>query len=40
MTYNGKKYQAKWWTQNERPDLKSGQWDVWQLLGDSQYPLN
>ncbi|PRX71701.1 chitin-binding protein [Cohnella sp. SGD-V74] len=34
VTYNGKKYQAKWWTLNERPDLRSGQWDVWQLLGD------
>jgi len=34
VTYNGKKYQAKWWTLNERPDLKSAQWDVWQLLGD------
>lgn len=33
VTYNGIKYQAKWWTQNERPDLKSGQWDVWLSLG-------
>jgi len=26
-------YQAKWWTQNESPALKSGQWDVWKQLG-------
>lgn len=33
VSYNGVKYQAKWWTQNERPDLKSGPNDVWTVLG-------
>ncbi len=33
-TYNGQIYQAKWWTQNDRPDLKSGQWDVWTVVGN------
>ncbi|WP_051287397.1 S8 family serine peptidase [Paenibacillus taiwanensis] len=33
VTYNGVKYQAKWWTQNDRPDLKSGPNDVWTVLG-------
>jgi len=26
-------YQAKWWTQNESPALRSGEWDVWKNLG-------
>lgn len=30
---NQQAYQAKWWTQNESPALKSGQWDVWKPLG-------
>nr|WP_281284911.1 lytic polysaccharide monooxygenase [Cohnella terricola] len=34
VTYNGKIYQAKWWTLNERPDLRSGEWDVWKLIGN------
>jgi chitodextrinase len=33
VTYNGVKYQANWWTQNERPDLKSGPYEVWTVLG-------
>ena len=33
VAYNGRLYQAKWWTINERPDL-SGPWGVWQDLGD------
>jgi len=32
-SYNGNVYQAKWWTQNDRPDLKSGPNDVWALVG-------
>ena len=32
-SYNGKIYEAKWWTQNENPELRSGQWDVWKLIG-------
>lgn len=30
---NGNVYEAKWWTQGEDPLLKSGQWDVWKLIG-------
>ncbi|NEW08361.1 hypothetical protein GK047_20390 [Paenibacillus sp. SYP-B3998] len=33
VAYYGVKYQAKWWTQNERPDLKSGPNDVWTVVG-------
>ncbi|MFA8304966.1 carbohydrate-binding protein [Paenibacillus alvei] len=33
VSYNGVKYQAKWWTQNEYPDLKNGPNDVWTVLG-------
>jgi chitinase len=33
VTYNSKTYEAKWWTQNENPELKSGEWDVWKLIG-------
>src|SRR4029453_5605930 len=32
-SYEGKNYQAKWWTQNENPAQKSGEWDVWKNLG-------
>ena len=32
-SYQGKNYQAKWWTQNENPAQKSGEWDVWKNLG-------
>ena len=35
VAFNGRLYQAKWWTINERPDL-SGQWGVWQELGTCQ----
>ncbi|WP_255298299.1 glycosyl hydrolase family 18 protein [Brevibacillus dissolubilis] len=31
--YNGKIYEAKWWTQNERPDL-SGEWGAWKFISD------
>ncbi|MFC4306694.1 S8 family serine peptidase [Cohnella boryungensis] len=33
VAYDGVKYQANWWTQNERPDLKSGPYEVWTVLG-------
>ncbi|GLZ43043.1 glycosyl hydrolase family 18 protein [Actinokineospora sp. NBRC 105648] len=32
VSYNGRQYKNKWWTQGDRPDL-SGQWGVWQDLG-------
>lgn len=31
-TYNGIIYEAKWWTQGDRPDL-SGEWGVWKVIG-------
>ncbi|SMC28644.1 Carbohydrate binding domain-containing protein [Andreprevotia lacus DSM 23236] len=33
VSYQGKRYQAKWWTRGDNPSL-SGQWDVWQNLGN------
>jgi len=33
VTYNGKLYKAKWWTQNEAPGA-GGDWGVWQYLSD------
>lgn len=33
VTYNNKTYEAKWWTQNENPEQKSGPYDVWKLIG-------
>ncbi|MGR5165798.1 Ig-like domain-containing protein [Vibrio astriarenae] len=27
-------YQANWWTQNQAPDLHSGQWQEWSVLGE------
>lgn len=32
-SYGGTLYEAKWWTQNQRPDLNSGQWGVWKVVG-------
>ncbi|MCW1250414.1 carbohydrate-binding protein [Acaricomes phytoseiuli] len=32
MSYQGKKWQAKWWTQNEAPG--AAEWGPWQLLGN------
>ncbi|MBM6403296.1 chitinase [Phycicoccus sp. CSK15P-2] len=29
VTYDGHAYTAKWWTQNENPAQRSGEWDVW-----------
>ncbi|MBX9850299.1 MAG: T9SS type A sorting domain-containing protein [Cytophagaceae bacterium] len=31
---NGKIYRAKWWTQGQSPATNSGQWDVWELVGN------
>lgn len=31
--YNGVKYKANWWTQNQRPDLNSDLYNVWTMLG-------
>jgi chitodextrinase len=33
VSRNGNVYEAKWWTQNEDPVLKSGPDDVWKLIG-------
>lgn len=33
VSYNNKIYEAQWWTTNENPELKSGPWDVWKLIG-------
>jgi GH18 family chitinase len=33
VSRNGNVYEAKWWTQNEDPALKSGPDDVWKLIG-------
>jgi hypothetical protein len=33
VEYNSTIYKAKWWTQNNRPDLHSSQWDVWLEIG-------
>jgi chitinase/chitodextrinase len=33
VSYNNKVYEAKWWTTNENPELKSGEYDVWKLIG-------
>ncbi|MBW6438251.1 cellulose-binding protein [Actinoplanes hulinensis] len=29
VSQNSHNYTAKWWTQNESPAVRSGQWDVW-----------
>lgn len=33
VQYNGIRYRAKWWTQNDNPETNSGEWDVWENLG-------
>lgn len=33
VSFNGKIYEAKWWTQGEYPD-KSNEWGVWTFIGD------
>ena len=30
-TFDGKTYEAKWWTRGENPAEKSNQWDVWKV---------
>nr|QNT18195.1 chitinase [Bacillus altitudinis] len=32
VRFNGKVYEAKWWTKGDRPD-QSGWWAVWRLIG-------
>ncbi|WP_207510658.1 glycosyl hydrolase family 18 protein [Longitalea luteola] len=34
VVYNNKVYEAKWWTQNEQPDLNSGEGRVWKYISD------
>lgn len=34
VQYAGKKYRSKWWTLNERPDLNSSAYQVWENLGN------
>jgi chitinase len=34
VVYNGKVYEAKWWTQNEQPDLNLGDGKVWKYISD------
>ncbi len=34
VVYNGKVYEAKWWTQNEQPDLNVGDGKVWKYISD------
>ncbi|MDR9827490.1 Ig-like domain-containing protein [Vibrio sp. FNV 38] len=31
---DGVAYQANWWTQNQSPELHSGQWQEWSVLGE------
>ncbi|WP_166437226.1 glycosyl hydrolase family 18 protein [Niastella caeni] len=34
VVYNNKVYEAKWWTQNEQPDLNVGDGKVWKYISD------
>jgi len=34
VVYNGKVYEAKWWTQNEQPDINLGDGKVWKYISD------
>lgn len=34
VVYNSKVYQAKWWTQNEQPDINTGDGKPWQYIKD------
>ncbi|MBO9203747.1 MULTISPECIES: Ig-like domain-containing protein [Niastella] len=34
VVYNGKVYEAKWWTQNEQPDTHLGDGMVWKYISD------
>jgi chitodextrinase len=33
VSYNGNSYSAKWWTQNNQPDLNTGEGKPWSLVG-------
>ncbi|MCZ2264701.1 MULTISPECIES: lytic polysaccharide monooxygenase [unclassified Isoptericola] len=33
VSYEGRAYQAKWWTQGDTPSSSAGQWAVWTDLG-------
>ncbi|NTS76439.1 PKD domain-containing protein [Catenovulum sp. SM1970] len=33
VSYNGTKYQAKWWTKGDNPSTNSTEWAVWKDLG-------
>ncbi|HEX6432526.1 MAG TPA: glycosyl hydrolase family 18 protein [Niastella sp.] len=34
VVYNNKIYEAKWWSQNEQPDLNTGDGKVWKYISD------
>lgn len=34
VVYNNKVYEAKWWTQNEQPDVNIGDGKVWKYISD------
>lgn len=34
VVYNNKVYEAKWWTQNEQPDVNTGDAKVWKYISD------
>ncbi|WP_245921488.1 trypsin-like serine protease [Bowmanella denitrificans] len=36
VSHQGRKYQAKWWTQGDNPAQNAGQWQVWRDLGSCQ----
>ena len=33
VQYNGYVYENQWWTQGDNPEENSGEYDVWQLIG-------
>ncbi|MCF7888821.1 MAG: hypothetical protein K9L78_01755 [Victivallales bacterium] len=37
IVYNGKKYEAQWWTKGDNPEL-SGKWGVWRLVDENIDP--
>ncbi|RAL24564.1 fibronectin type III domain-containing protein [Thermoflavimicrobium daqui] len=37
VSYNGKNYEAKWWTQGDQPD-QSGEWGPWKYISDCSVP--
>ena len=34
VVYNNKVYEAKWWSQNEQPDINTGDGKVWKYISD------